>query len=105
MALIKLADAIKYLKDPDNRNKKIDIKYKKKDGSIRPAEAIFGHNNGALVHNPLNPGVNFAKHGLISYYEPKIEKYRCFSEKALLGLMIDGKWHDIEEAHIMTITI
>lgn len=97
MSLIKLVDAINYIKDPVNKDKEVNISFLKKDGTVRRMKAKYGFDDGSKVHNPLNPGLPFKQLGLVSVYDVDAKEYRCFAEKRLLSLQINNQWYSVEE--------
>lgn len=101
MATIKLAGAIKWIKE----NPRIDfeIKFLKKDGSIRLMKCKTGFDDGTLVKDPMKAN-RPEPVGLIKVYDIDKKSYRSFNESSLLSIKTSEQqgWLDIEEKRIVS---
>lgn len=100
--LMKRADAVKWI--ADNKGKDFAVRFIKKDGSIRLMNCQTGvQDTDILLPEPIRPGLDFKKLGLIGVYDMDLKQYRCFDPKRLLSIKIDGIWNEIEEARIVEV--
>ena len=72
-------------------NNIISVRFMKKDGSIREMHCKVGYDDGTLVKNPQNKGLDFKAKGLIGVYDIDKNEYRSFRIDSLIEIGIHSK--------------